>query len=220
VLLFALLNAAASLLGRATRVPDAEVSLVWPAAGVSVLWLVARARRPWPWLDPLVLALSTGVVVAATGASLATAVVGALAATVQAVVCAWVLARRAPAVWAARGTQQLRRVPELWWFVLGAALSSVVSAPLLELAVVAGGEPWTWRTALLWCARNTVAIIGVGTLGFTLGAWLHRRATRRTAQERVEWWTGAPTTWRRCSSRRCSTSCGSCRSTGSRWCSR
>jgi len=189
VLLFTLLTVAASLLGRATRVPDAEVSLVWPAAGVSVLWLVARARRPWPWLDPLALALSTGVVVGVTGASLATAVIGALAATVQAVVCAWVLARRAPSVWAARGTQQLRRVPELWWFVLGAALSSAVSAPLVELAVVVGGEPWTWRTALLWCARNTVAIIGIGTLGFTLGAWLHRRAARHTAQERVEWWT-------------------------------
>ena len=188
VVLFALLNAAACLLGRSTRVPEADVSLVWPAAGVAVLWLVARARRPWPWLDPLVIALSTGAVIAATGSAPATAAVGGIAATAQAVVCAAVLARRTPYVWAARGTQQLRRVPDLWWFLLGAALSSVVSAPLVELAVVVGGEPWTWRTALLWCARNTVAIVGIGTLGFTVGAWLrHRR--RRTPEERVEWWT-------------------------------
>lgn len=189
VLVFAALNVAASLLGRSTMVADADVSLVWPAAGVSVLWLVARARRPWPWLDPLVLAVSTGAVVAATGASALTAVIGAAAATLQAVVCAWVLARRAPYVWAARGRQQLRRVADLWWFVLGAALSSVVSAPLVELAVVAGGGPWTWLTALLWCARNTVAIVGIGTLGFTLGAWLHRRASRRSVPERLAWWT-------------------------------
>lgn len=189
VLLFTVLNVAACLVGRSTRVPGAEVSLVWPAAGVAVLWLVVRAGRPWPWLDPLLLAVSTGVVVGATGASVSTAAIGALAVTVQSVVCVGVVARRAPYVWAARGTQQLRRVPDLWWFVLAAALGAVVSAPLVELAVVAGGEPWTWRTALLWCARNTVAIIGIGTLGFTLGAWLHRRATRPTAQERVEWWT-------------------------------
>ncbi len=188
VLLFALLNAAACLLGRSTRVPEADVSLVWPAAGISVLWLVARARRPWPWLDPLVLALSTGAVVAATGASARSAAIGGLAATVQAVVCAGVLSRYAPYVWAARGTQQLRRVPDLWWFVLGAAASSVVSAPLVELAVVLGGEPWTWRTALLWCARNTVAIVGIGALGFTLGAWLRGRRSR-TAPERIVWWT-------------------------------
>jgi len=188
VVVFAVLNVAAGVLGRSTIVAGAEVSLVWPAAGVAVLWLVTRARRPWPWLDPLVLALSTGAVVAATGASLVTAGIGALAAAAQAVVCVTVLARRAPYVWASRGTRQLRRVPDLWWFVFGAALSSVLTAPLVELAVVAGGGPWTGQAGLLWCARNTVAIVGIGTLGFTVGAWLHERA-RRSPAERIVWWT-------------------------------
>jgi PAS domain-containing protein len=191
VLAFAALYAGACLFGRSTRVPDADVSLVWPAAGVSVLWLVLRARRPWPWLDPLVLALTTAVVVAGTGSRPLSAAIGAVAATAQAVLCCWVLARRVPYVWAARGRRQLRRVPDLWWFLLGAAGSAVVTAPLVEAAVVLGGQPWTWRTALLWSARNTVAILGIVTLGCAVGDWLRVRRSASTEQERVEGWTGS-----------------------------
>jgi PAS domain-containing protein len=189
VVVFTALYVGACSLGRSTIVEGAEVSLVWPAAGISVLWLVARARRPWPWLDLVALAGATWVVVASTGSTPASAAVGGAATVVQAVVCSAILAVGVPAVWAARGTRQLRRVPDLWWFLLAAATSSALSAPLVELAVVVGGAPWTWETALLWCARNTVAIVGIGTLGWTIGTWLHERRTRRTALERLEWWT-------------------------------
>jgi PAS domain-containing protein len=189
VVVFTALYVGACYLGRSTIVEGAEVSLVWPAAGISVLWLVARARRPWPWLDLAALAGATWVVVASTGSTPASAAIGAGAAVVQAVVCSAILAVGVPYVWAARGTRQLRRVPDLWWFLLAAATSSVLSAPLVELAVVVGGAPWTWETALLWSARNTVAIVGISTLGWTIGTWLHERRTRRTALERLEWWT-------------------------------
>lgn len=188
VVVFTAMYAAASLLGRQTHVEGADVSLVWPAAGVSVLWLVARARRPWPWLDPLVMAITTVAVVHATGSSLPSAAIGAVAATAQAVVCVAVLAARAPYVWAARGSRQLRRVPDLWGFVLGAAAGAALSAPLVELAVVVGGQSWSWETPLLWTARNTVSMVSIGTLGWTLGAWLHHRA-QRGARERAGWWT-------------------------------
>ncbi|WP_454051341.1 SpoIIE family protein phosphatase [Cellulomonas sp. Marseille-Q8402] len=188
VVAFVVLYTGASLLGRTTRVEDAPVSLVWPAAGVSVLWLVARARRPWPWLDPLVLGGTTAVVVLLTGSAPASALLGAVAATLQALLCVAVLARGAPHVWAARGNQQLRRVPDLWALVLGAALGAALSAPVAELAVVVGGRSPSWDTALLWTARNTVSMVSIATLGWTLGSWLHARA-RRDPHERVAWWT-------------------------------
>lgn len=189
VVVFAVVYAAACLLGRATRVEGATVSLVWPAAGVSVLWLVARARRPWPWLDLVVLTLTTAAVVRLTGSTPVAAAVGAAAATAQAVVCVAVVARYAPHLWAARGHRQLRRVPDLWVVVLGAALGAALSAPLAELAVVLRGGPATWDTALLWTARNTVSMLAIGTLGWTLGAWLHERRTRPDTQHRLERWT-------------------------------
>jgi PAS domain-containing protein len=190
VLVFTALYAGACVLGRATRLEGESVSLVWPAAGVSVLWLVARARRPWPWLDVLALTVTTAVVVRLTGATLPAAVIGAVAATLQAVLCVAVVARYAPYVWAARGYQQLRRVTDLWAVVLGAALGATLSAPLGALAVaVGGGQGSLWDSALLWSARNTVSMLTIGTLGWTLGAWLHQRRARPGPQERLEWWT-------------------------------
>jgi PAS domain-containing protein len=189
VLVFTALYAAACVAGRATRLEGAGVSLVWPAAGVSVLWLVARARRPWPWLDVLALAVTTAVVVRLTGATLLVSVIGATASTLQAVVCVAVVARYAPYVWAARGYQQLRRVPDLWAVVLGAALGATLSAPLAALGVVVGGQASPWDAALLWSARNTVSMLAIGTLGWTLGAWLHQRRTNARAEQRIEWWT-------------------------------
>jgi PAS domain-containing protein len=189
VLVFTALYAATCVLGRGTRVEGATVSLVWPAAGVSVLWLVARARRPWPWLDVLALAVTTAVVVRMTGGTPASSVIGAIASTLQALLCVAVVARYAPDVWAARGYQQLRRVPDLWAVTLGAALGAVLSAPLAALAVVIGGQGALWDTALLWAARNTVSMLTIGTLGWTLGAWLHQRRVHAGAQQRLEWWT-------------------------------
>jgi PAS domain-containing protein len=185
---FAALYAAACLFGRSTVVEGGTVSLVWPAAGVSVLWLVARAQRPWPWLDAVVLALVTAVVVRVTGGSGLVAVLGGVAATVQAVAGAVVLARWVPEVWAARGTRQLRRVTDLWWFVLGAVGGSAASAPVVTLALRLDGGTWTWQPALLWAVRNTVAVLGVVTLGLALGAWWRGRRAR-SAPERLAWWT-------------------------------
>lgn len=186
LLVFTALYAGATVLGRATLV-DGGVALVWPAAGVSVLWLVARARRPWPWLDVVAIVLTTWAVVTATGAPVGAAAVGGVAAALQAVVCAWTLARWVPYVWATRGTRQVHRVTDLGWFVAGATLSSLVTAPLVALTLALAGEPSLWHPTLLWVARNTVSILALGLLGFTVGESLHARGLPRQGADR---WTG------------------------------
>ncbi len=188
LLVLGVVYALACVAGRETLVPGARVSLVWPAAGVSVLWLVARARRPWPWLDWVLLASITAAAVLVTGASPGTALVGGVAATLQAVLCVLVVARYAPRLWAARGYRQLDRVTELWWLVFGAAAGALASAPLAQLAVALTGQGTTWETALLWSARNTVSILTIGLLGWTVGGALHDRHLPRAARGGPGWW--------------------------------
>ncbi len=168
----------AAYLGRRTVVHGGGVSLIWPAAGVSVVWLISRARRPWPWLDVLAIYASTFVVVRLTDATAGLAAIGALAATLQAVVCCLVVAARCPGLWSTRGTRPLGNA-ELWWFLLAAGGSSLVSAPLAGLAVALQTHAWSWDVVLLWCARNTVAIVTIGTLGFLVADAFRRRASKQ-----------------------------------------
>ena len=162
------------VLGRLTVVPQSGVGIVWPAAGMAVLWLVNRARRPWPWLDVLTLGGATAAVLAFSPIGPGGIAVGTVANMVQAVVCCAVIARRCPRLWAAHGTQALTR-GELGWFLGAAATGAALSAPLTGLALLLESGAWSWEVVLLWFARNTGAIILVGTLGLVVSASLQQR---------------------------------------------
>jgi PAS domain-containing protein len=172
VLGFGALYVVLAVLGRLTVVPETGVSLVWPAAGVAVLWLVARAGRPWLWLDVLVLTAATaGVVTSGPGGPVGLAVITA-AHVLQAAVCCLVIARRCPRLWAAHGTRAVTRA-ELGWFLGAAAAAAAVSAPLAGLGVALSTGAWSWEVMGLWFARNSGAIVLVGSLGLVLGSWWH-----------------------------------------------
>jgi PAS domain-containing protein len=173
---FAAAYLVAATLGRLTVLPDSSVSLVWPAAGVGVLWLLARARRPWPWLDVVVLFAATGAVVAATGASPQRAAVGAVATVVETVLTCAVMAHGCRRVWAGRGTRALHH-SELWWFLAAVAAGALASAPVAGLAVWLDSGVWSWEVLLLWCARNGGAVVVVCTVGLVLGALLRQART-------------------------------------------
>ncbi len=180
ILAFVAVYAFAAFLARQTMLPTGGVSLVWPAAGVSVVWLVARAGRAWRWLDAIAIALTTYGVVTVTGSGPVTGLAGAAAATLQAVVCAWVVSRTCPGVWAGRSFRPVG-AGELWWFVTGAVVGAIVAAPLAALAVTLTSGTWSWDVVLLWTARNVVAIVTVGTLWFVVAAWLASRRTPASA---------------------------------------
>ncbi len=179
ILIFAAIYTLAAFLARRSMLPGGAVSLVWPAAGVSVVWLIVRGGRPWPWLDLLALAATTLGVVAVTGSGALPGLIGAAAATVQAVACTALVARTCPSVWAGHSLRPVA-VGELWWFVTAAVVGATLSAPLAALAVTVATGVWSWDVVLLWIARNVVAIITVGTLWFVVADWVIRRRAARS----------------------------------------
>ncbi|MCF4121095.1 SpoIIE family protein phosphatase [Antribacter sp. KLBMP9083] len=175
VLWFAVAYGVAAYLG---RVPDeAGVSVVWPAAGVSVLWLVARAGRPWRWVDPALIAVVTVAVSYGSAMPLAQAAMSGIAASLQAVVCAVVVARRIRRVWLARGGQALR-LNEFVWFVAAALCGALASAPVIALAGTLNGAGMPGEDAILWCVRNTVSVLVLGSAGLVVGEAVRRRRWR------------------------------------------
>jgi PAS domain-containing protein len=176
----AALYAIAALAGRHTAVQGGGVSLVWPAAGVAALWLAARGRGTVPRVDVAVMASLTWVVTVLTGAPATSATVLSLAAVVQAVTFCVLLRRWCPKVWDGGGRVPLTRVDELWRLLLAAALSSLVSAPLVPLASLDDG--WSWSLVLVWAVRNTVSILVFGVLAFSQRAWAHERRLARQAR--------------------------------------
>ncbi|SDK73745.1 Stage II sporulation protein E (SpoIIE) [Nocardioides sp. YR527] len=164
----------AVLLGRATVQPESTISMVWPAAGVSVLWIAARARRQGVVLDVALIGVLTAVGVAATGGTATGAAATAVGAVVQVTVTGAILAHRCPRVWRSRGRRSLERT-ELWPFFLAAFVGPLMSAPVVGAGSLIAGDGWRWDVILLWCARNMGSIVVLCPLGFSISELVARR---------------------------------------------
>ncbi len=141
--------AVAVLAGRATRLEDTQLALVWPAAAVATLWMLhARAVRQQR-LHAVALVLATVVGNLVTGASPALAVAFGVANLLQAAATVRLLAPG----------PRLRTVAELGRLVLactaGSLASAVVGAAALHLLV---GSDLT-LTLALWTVRNTASAV-------------------------------------------------------------
>src|ERR1700712_4988574 len=99
VLAWSLLFVLAGYAGRATIIGEGSLSLVWPAAGVSVLWLASAHSRVQAGVDALAFAACTFVVNLPTGASPAVAADFVVSNQVQVVVFLLVMRRLAPQLW-------------------------------------------------------------------------------------------------------------------------
>lgn len=185
---FAAVYAGAALVGRLTVLPGGEISLVWPAAGVAVLWLAVRADGALPRLDVAVLAAVTYVVNVLTGTAPLEALLLTGASVAQAVTFCVLFRRWCPRIWDGAGRTAFVRVEELWWLVLTALVSSVVSGLLVPGVSWLAGHGWSWPLVLVWVVRNTVSILVVGTLGFSLGSWLHERRRARATPAATHRW--------------------------------
>lgn len=175
---------AAGFLGRATILGDGVWGLVWPAAGIAMLWLATGDRRSW-WYDVPALALCAFGVNLVTG-SAAPAAIFLLANGVQVVLFLYLMRRALPDVWGFGGRRPLERVDELGRLVIGALVACGVAAVIgtegLRLVLGTGNTD----TLLVWWGRNTVGLVVVGLMGLLAGpALASGRGWRERARQLV-----------------------------------
>ncbi|GGL20070.1 ATP-binding protein [Planomonospora parontospora] len=196
---FAALYTAAAFAGRMQLVGGTVLGLVWPAAGVGTVWLLAQRHERSRWLDLTALAAVSAVVNLATGATLPVAVSFAAANLLQVLVFLWLFARTCPDLWSAPGWGDFMRVRHLWG-LLAASLAGALAGALIgptTLAVTTGR--WSALTTAVWLTRNVVSIVTITALGLCLGRLSERRAA---APERPSWWQAVREAWGRAEDRR------------------
>jgi signal transduction histidine kinase len=160
--------------GRATVMDEANLSLVWPAAGVAVLWFSRQWRSPLRAVDVGALTVITVVVNVRTGATPAMAVIYVAANIAQAVVFVHLIRRWRPGLWGAGGAAPLRSPPDLWALLAATFGATVTSAAIGPSVVWLVLGDYSWPAASVWLCRNTASILVVGAVGFCLGPWLSR----------------------------------------------
>jgi diguanylate cyclase (GGDEF)-like protein/PAS domain S-box-containing protein len=185
VLGFALLYAGAVLVGRATRLPGSELALVWPAAGVSFLWLASSWSRPRALVvDVGLLAVVTIGVTLTTGTSVVLAIVLGPANVVQAGVGCWVYRR----LRAGDSGWSVRQVEHLWALLL-AGTAGALAAGLIGPSAIAEvqGSP-VLRTWGIFVLRNAVSAFVIAAVGLR-GRWrlARERPSVRRLVELVAW---------------------------------
>ncbi len=174
---FALLFTAAVMLGRTTVMDGTSLSLVWPAAGVAVVWFLAQRRAGTGWFDWSALSAITFVINQATGATAALAACFVVANVVQVAVFTAVFSRWCPGVWGAGGSEPLQGVRQLWRLLGAAAVATGAGALFGPTAVGVLTGHWSWLAFAVWMTRNSASIMLITLVGVRLGAAAHRRRT-------------------------------------------
>nr|BFE89006.1 hypothetical protein GCM10020093_116070 [Planobispora longispora] len=177
---FTVLYVAALEAGRLSAAGGTVLGLMWPAAGVGTVWLLAQRRRRSRGMDALLLASASFAVNLATGVPLWLSVVFTVANLGQTLVFLWVFARLCPDLWNSSGLGDFDGVRHLWG-LLAASLAGALFGALVGSAVLgtATGQ-WSPLTGMVWLARNVVSIVTITALGLRVGRVLARRAAGLT----------------------------------------
>lgn len=172
----------AAVVGRATVVEGTDTALVWPAAGVGVLWYLATSastRR----VTLTLIGTATLVVNALTGSSIGVALVFVGTNLLQTVLTSWLL-ERPWREWPVVGWNVPFTAPaQLGRLLLVTAVSSVPVVALGATGLWLVHGHYTGIAALAWWGRNGVGIVGVVAAGLLLHqSWAqrdHRRSPGR-----------------------------------------
>ena len=167
---FAVAYALLTLVGRATAIEGQVVSLIWPGAGVALLWLLAESpRHTLRVLVPL-MAIHFGVVVA-TGVPPLLGFFGALSVTLQTAVAGLLLRRWCPTMLGAGGTASIRSPRNLAVMAGAAAIGCALGAVIGTIGLWLSPAPAPALTPVAWFARHIVGVLTVGAVGHLAWEW-------------------------------------------------
>jgi signal transduction histidine kinase len=165
---FAALYLVALLVGRQTVLAELDEPVIWPAAGVAAVWLVARRESRWRWLDMAVLAVLTAVGLLVTDVDPAVAVVHAGAAVAAGMTFAVVTARLLPGLWIGPdGGRPLGSLDDLWRILVAAFLAATAMSCIDTLGY---GLAEQELTATAFATRLVRDVGGVLIFGVALRA--------------------------------------------------
>lgn len=176
-LIFVGLYVLAAYAGRLTVMDGTNLSLVWPAAGVSAVWFLAQHTSRYRWVDVVALSAATMVVDTTTGASALLAGFFVVANLLQAFVFGYLFRRWLGHLWGGGGDRPLARLHELWCLVAAASISTAAGALVGPTGVWIVNGTYSWPATAVWLTRNAVSILLIGAAGIRLGQLLHHHFT-------------------------------------------
>ncbi|GAA5112830.1 hypothetical protein GCM10023339_16350 [Alloalcanivorax gelatiniphagus] len=176
---FVVAYALLTYVGRLTVVEGLTVSLIFPAAGVAALWILAESpRHQWRVLAPLV--LLHAAMVWLTGGSPLLTLFGSLSIGVQTWVLGLLVRRWCPTILGAGGTASLRSPMVLLVGTAAVAVACLLGAAVGTTGVwVSTGDVDVWTT-VAWFARHVAGIVAVGGVGHLAWEWHTQRIPPRT----------------------------------------
>ncbi|MFI5842568.1 ATP-binding protein [Catenuloplanes sp. NPDC051500] len=184
--LFAALYLVATIAGRLTIMDGTSLSLVWPAAGVAVVWFGAQRTSPSRWVDVVALSAITVVINMATGASIGLSLAFVLANLVQAGMFLYLMTRWRPHLWGAGGTEPLRGPRDLWALLCAAFMATAAGAAIGPTAVWLSIGHYSPPATAVWLVRNTASMLLIGAVGLCVG---HAVSRFRTEHGTLHgWW--------------------------------
>lgn len=175
---FGVSYAVLAVLARLTVVDGQAVSLVWPGAGLAMLWLLAESPHRQRWVLGPLMAIHAGVSWV-TDAPPAVVVLGALSLTCQTWLTVVLLRRWCPTLLGAGGTESFRSPRTLAWTCAAGVLASAVGALIGSLGVWASGAGWDPWVPLAWFGRHITGILVVGCIGHLAWEWHTQEVTPR-----------------------------------------
>lgn len=176
---FALTYTVALWLGRLTLSPGTQIAMIWPAAGIALLWVLSYWRGTQSRTGPAIwggLVLLTGLTIAVnylSGAPALLALTYGLANLIQAIVAALIFVREP-------GMESLRldsrqHVVQLLVSLFCGSIVSIPFGPMVAVALGYAGPNSMWQ----WVLRNTASAFIVGALGL---AALHDNRTHERSR--------------------------------------